>query len=81
MKLVDLSGKKHLLLKGLSYFENGTQLWVFRNEILAHLSKYHIILHIRRRSRKVAGGEWCVHVVDNLPEQKLFFPDQALAYP
>ena len=40
LKLVDLSRKKYLLLKALSYFENGTQLLVFRNEILAHLSKF-----------------------------------------
>ena len=54
--------KKHLFVIRMSYFENGTQLLMFRNEILAHLFIYHIILQNRSGYAKVEGGDSGVHL-------------------
>ena len=65
----------------MSYFEIETQLFTIRKDILPYELAYHLIFQNRDGNKKVEGGEWCVHVVDTLPEQKLFFSDKALAYP
>ena len=51
-----ISYEKHLLVNGWSYFEYGTQLLTFRKDPQLYLCICHIILQIRSKSRKVAGG-------------------------